>query len=439
MTLPFENRVAPPAFHVMTKPRGPICNLRCDYCYYIPKAKMYPESEFVMTDAVLDSFTRQYIQSQQVPEVTFGWQGGEPLLMGIEFFEKAVAYQKQYTPDGVRVINTLQTNGTLIDKAWAAFFHDNNFLIGLSLDGPQPMHDAFRVDAGGQPTWDRVTRGLHHLQDHEVEFNILCTVHSANAPHPEEVYKFFRDEAQAQFMQFIPIVRRDNDTGHQQGDNLTHHSVTGQQYGDFLIGIFDEWVRHDVGRVFVQIFDVALAAWVGQRPGLCVFEPTCGLGLAMEHNGDLYACDHYVEPNYKLGNIMETPLIEMVASEQQRAFGRAKLTELPEQCVNCEVRFICNGGCPKNRILVTEEGQPRLNHLCAGYKSFFMHVDQPMRMMVSELRQRRAPANVMVQINRAEEEMQKAFTAAGRNDPCPCGSGKKFKQCHGRGCRSATS
>ena len=423
---------APRAFHVMTKPRGPICNLRCEYCYYIPKAKMYPGSEFVMTDEVLESFTQQYIEAQQVPEVTFGWQGGEPLLMGIDFFERAVALQVKYTPPGKRVINTLQTNGTLIDDDWAVFFHKHNFLIGLSLDGPKDMHDAFRVDAGGQPTWDKVTRGLHLMQKHEVEYNILCTVHSANAPHPVETYRFFRDEAKAQFVQFIPIVRRDNETGHQEGYNVTHHSVTGKQYGDFLIGVFDEWVRHDIGRVYVQIIDVALAAWVGQRPGLCVFEPTCGLGLAMEHNGDLYACDHYVEPNYKLGNIMETPMIDLVALEQQRTFGQNKLTQLNKQCIDCEVRFICNGACPKNRILVTEEGEPRLNHLCTGYKSFFMHADRPMRMMVNELRQRRAPANIMRIINQEDEERRKAFAAAGRNDPCPCGSGKKFKQCHGK-------
>jgi uncharacterized protein len=416
----------------MTKPRGPICNLNCAYCYYIPKAKMYPESAFRMTDEVLESFTRQYIEAQQVPEVTFGWQGGEPLLMGIDFFERAVAFQKTYARPGMRVINTLQTNGTLVDDAWATFFHDNDFLIGLSLDGPQRMHDAYRVDQGGEPTWERVMRGLRALQDHEVETNILCTVHQANAPHPEEVYRFFRDEAEVEFIQFIPIVRRDNETGHQVGLEVTEHSVTGKLYGDFLIGVFDEWVRHDVGSVFVQIFDVALAAWVGQRPGLCVFEPTCGLGLAMEHNGDLYACDHYVEPRYRLGNIMETPMIDLVASEQQRAFGRAKLETLPQQCLDCEVRFICNGACPKNRILVTEEGEPQLNYLCSGYKSFFMHVDRPMRMMVNELRQRRPPANVMRRINAEDRAREAAFANAGRNDPCPCGSGKKFKHCHGR-------
>ncbi len=427
-----EQQSIPRAFHVMTKPRGPICNLNCDYCYYIPKAQLYPESDFHMSEEVLESFTRQYIEAQQVPEVTFGWQGGEPLLMGIEFFELAVAHQKTYCKPGMRIINTLQTNGTLIDDAWAAFFHEHNFLIGLSLDGPQAMHDAYRVDRADLPTWDKVMRGLRTLQQHEVETNILCTVHTANAPHPTETYRFFRDEAGVDFIQFIPIVRRDNATGHQEGLEVTHHTVTGQQYGEFLIGVFDEWVRHDVGRIFVQIFDVALAAWTGQRPGLCVFEPTCGLGLAMEHNGDLYACDHYVEPRYRLGNIMETPMIDMVASQEQRQFGRAKLETLPQQCMECPVRFICNGACPKNRILVTAEGEPKLNYLCSGYKSFFLHVDAPMRMMVEELRARRAPANVMQRINASDMALEQAFASAGRNDPCPCGSGKKFKACHAR-------
>ncbi len=423
--------LVPQAFHVMTKPRGPICNLDCGYCYYLPKAQMYPGSEFRMSDAVLESFTRQYIEAQQVPEVTFGWQGGEPLLMGIDFYKRAVAFQEKYRRPGMRIINTLQTNGTLVDDEWGGFFSEHNFLIGLSLDGPQPVHDAYRLDKGGQPTWERVMRGLRTLQTSAVEVNILCTVHSANAAHPANVYRFFRDEAAVDFVQFIPIVRRDNQTGHQEGLGVTDHSVTGPQYGDFLIGVFDEWVRHDVGRVFVQIFDVALAAWTGQRPGLCVFEPTCGLGLAMEHNGDLYACDHYVEPHYLLGNIMETPMIDLVASEQQRAFGRAKLDTLPAQCLNCDVRFICNGACPKNRILPVSEGEPPLNVLCSGYKSFFAHIDEPMRLMAQELRHRRAPANVMQRINAVDLELEKAFAAARRNDPCPCGSGKKFKHCHG--------
>ena len=422
----------PRAFHIMTKPRGPICNLKCDYCYYLPKAKLYPESEFHMTDAVLEAFTQQYIEAQNVPEVTFGWQGGEPLLMGIPFFERAMAFQEKYQKSGMRIINTLQTNGTLVDAAWAEFFHQHNFLIGLSMDGPQAMHDAYRVDQGNHPTWERVMRGRRFLKEQNVEFNILCTVHQANAPYPVETYRFFRDEAETDFVQFIPIVRRDNETGHQQGETLTHHSVTAKQYGDFLIGVFDEWVRHDVGKMFVQIFDVALAAWVGQRPGLCIFEPTCGLGLAMEHNGDLYACDHYVEPDYKLGNIMTTPMLELVAAAPQWHFGQSKLALLPEQCLTCAVRFICNGGCLKNRIVPTADGDKPLNALCAGYKAFFTHIQRPMQMMVQELKQQRPPANVMYRLAQQDAERAKVFAHTGRNAPCPCGSGRKFKQCHGR-------
>lgn len=426
-----QSSEVPRAFHVMVKPRGPVCNLDCAYCYYLVKEKLYPGSDFRMSDAVLESFTRQYIEAQQIPEVTFGWQGGEPLLMGVEFFERAIALQERYRRPGMRIINTLQTNGTLVDETWSAFFKAHNFLVGLSLDGPQAMHDAYRRDKGNAPTWERVMRARDLFQKHGVEYNVLCTVHQANAGRPLEVYRFFRDEVGAQFVQFIPIVRRDNETGYQEGETLTAHSVTAQQYGDFLSGVFDEWVRRDVGRVYVQLFDVALAAWMGERPGLCVFEPTCGLGLAMEHNGDLYACDHFVEPRYRLGNIVETPLVELVASEAQRAFGQAKRDALPQQCRDCAVRFVCNGGCPKNRIAVTSEGEPGLNYLCAGYKAFFAHIDRPMRMMVEELRQRRAPANVMQRLAQEEAELAARFAQARRNDPCPCGSGKKFKHCHG--------
>jgi uncharacterized protein len=422
----------PQAFHVMVKPRGAICNLDCGYCYYLSKENLYPDSDFRLSDEVLESFTRQYIESQHVPELTIGWQGGEPTLMGLDFYRRAVALQHDLRRPGVRIVNTLQTNGTLIDDAWGQFFYDNDFLVGLSLDGPQPLHDAYRRDKGGVPTFGRVMRGLAVLQKHNVEYNLLTTVHAANVGHPLDVYRFFRDEVGARFMQFIPIVKRDNKTGFQEGTEVTDHSVTGEQYGRFLTTIFDEWVRRDVGRVFVQIFDIALAAWSAQRPGLCIFEPTCGLALVLEHNGDLYACDHFVEPRYRLGNILKTSLVELVGSEQQRRFGQEKRDGLPQMCQECEVRFICNGGCPKNRLLRTPSGEPGLNYLCAGYKSFFTHIDRPMRMMVEELRARQPPANVMLRLAREKTEFERRFTAVGRNDPCPCGSGLKFKRCHGR-------
>ncbi len=427
----------PPAFHVMVKPRGPVCNLSCAYCYYLSKERLYPGSDFRMTDELLEDFTRQYIAAQRVPDVTLGWQGGEPTLMGLDFFRRAVALQEKYRRPGMRVQNGLQTNGTLLDDAWCRFFAEHNFLIGLSLDGPRELHDAYRRDKGGRPTHARVVAGARLLQKHGVEFNILTTVHAANVGHPLAVYRFLRDEVGAQFVQFIPIVERDNATGFQEGDRLTGRSVTGRQYGDFLIAAFDEWVRRDVGRVFVQIFDVALAAWVGQRPGLCVFEETCGTALVLEHNGDLYACDHFVEPRCRLGNIRETPLVELVGSEQQRQFGLAKRDALPRLCRECEVRFICHGGCPKNRVARTPDGEAGLNVLCDGYRAFFTHIDRPMRVMAAELRAARPAANVMRILVQEEAELQERFAHARRNDPCPCGSGLKFKHCHGR--RAANS
>jgi uncharacterized protein len=427
-----NNAVTPAAFHVMTKPRGAICNLDCKYCYFLSKEMMYPGSRFRMADELLESYTRQYIEAQQVPEVTFAWQGGEPTLMGLDFFKRAVALQQQYKKPGMRIHNAFQTNGVLLDDAWCEFFHKHDFLIGLSVDGPQHIHDAYRVDKGGNPTFTKVMAGLNLLKKHKVEFNILTTVHAANAAHGVEVYRTLRDEIGTQFMQFIPIVERDNETGYQEGEDVTDRSISAAQYGRFLSDIFDEWVRHDVGRIFVQIFDVALAAWVGERPGLCIFEETCGTALALEHNGDLFSCDHYVEPAYKLGNILEIPLIEMVSSDRQRQFGLDKRDTLPQYCRDCEVRFVCNGGCPKDRILTTPDGEPGLNYLCAGYRSFFNHIDKPMRLMANELRHRRPPANIMRILAEEEAARQQQFATVGRNDPCPCGSGRKFKACHGK-------
>ena len=424
--------VAPPAFHIMLKPRGAICNLDCKYCYFLSKEMLYPGSRFRMANDLLEAYTRQYIEAQQVPEVTFAWQGGEPTLMGLDFFKLAVELQQKYRKPGMTIHNALQTNGTTLDDDWGRFLHKHNFLIGLSLDGPRDLHDYYRVDKAGRPTFDQVMGGLALLKKYKVEYNILTTVHAANGPHPLEVYRFLRDEIKTQFMQFIPIVERDNDTGYQEGDAITNRSLTAQQYGDFLSIIFDEWVWRDVGRIYVQIFDVALAAWMGERPGLCIFEETCGSALAMEHNGDLFSCDHYVEPNYKLGNIQEIPMIELVASEKQVQFGLAKRDGLPQYCRECEVRFVCNGGCPKNRFIYTPDGEAGLNYLCAGYRAFFNHIDEPMKFMAAELRQRRAPANIMHHLAQKKLALQQQFAKANRNAPCPCGSGRKFKQCHGR-------
>jgi len=418
------------AFHVMTKPRGAICNLDCKYCYFLSKERLYPDSDFRMSDTLLDEYTRQYIEAQQVPDVTFAWQGGEPTLMGLDFFRYAVELQQKHAKPGMRITNALQTNGVTLDDEWCEFFRENNFLIGISIDGPRELHDFYRVDKGGAPTFDRVMAGLHLLQKHKVEFNVLTTIHAANADHPQEVYRFLRDDIGTEFMQFIPIVERQNETGFQEGNTVTDRSVTARQYGDFLIGIFDEWVLRDVGRIFVQIFDVALAAWTGNRPGLCIFEETCGAALALEHNGDLYSCDHFVEPAHKLGNIIDASMIDLATSEQQFQFGQAKRDTLPQYCLDCEVRFVCNGGCPKNRFIETPDGQLGLNYLCEGYRSFFNHINRPMQLMANELAHQRPPANIMMHMARERLALEEAYANTGRNDPCPCGSGKKFKKCH---------
>ncbi len=424
---------APPAFHLLAKPTGAICNLDCKYCFFLSKEMLYPGSRFRMADDLLETYIRQYIEGQQVPEVNIAWQGGEPTLMGVEFFRRSVEYAEKYRKPGMQILYSMQTNGTLLDDEWCEFFKEHNFLIGLSLDGTPEMHDAYRVDKGGAPTSGKVLAAAKLLQDHEVEFNILTTVHAANAERGLELYRYIRDVVGTQFIQFIPIVERDNETGFQQGSDLTDRSVSSDQYGRFLIEIFDEWVRHDVGRIFVQLFDVSLAAWVGQPSGLCVFSPTCGTALAIEHNGDVYSCDHFVEPDYLLGNIADTPMIELISSPKQRKFGQDKLDTLPQYCIDCEVRFVCHGGCPKNRFVETPDGEPGLNYLCPSYRAFFNHIDGPMRAMADLLRQNRAPSEIIGMIAERDRQMAAAFEGANRNDPCPCGSGRKYKQCHGRG------
>lgn len=424
-----ETSTCLPAFHVMAKPTGARCNLRCAYCFFLKKDQLYPGGSFRMSDAVMDSYIRQTIAAHKVPQVTIAWQGGEPTLMGLDFFRRAMAVEKKYTPPGWTIENTLQTNGVLIDEEWCGFLKENRFLVGLSLDGPKPMHDVYRHDRKGRSVYDRVIRAARLMQAHGVDFNILCTVNAVNSRHPLEVYRFFRDELGAPFLQFIPIVERKNDTGFQEGNRVTDRSVRPEQYGRFLIAIFDEWVRNDVGQMFVQFFDGALAAWVRGKSTLCVLRPECGEGVALEHNGDLYSCDHFVEPAHLLGNIMEAPMADLVGSEQQRVFGSRKSDTLPAYCRNCEYLFACNGECPKNRIAETPEGEPGLNYLCPGLKAFFRHVDRPMRIMAELLRRGRYADEVMKIL--AEEDAVKSLANAGRNDPCPCGSGRKYKKCCG--------
>jgi uncharacterized protein len=432
------DRLMATPFHVMAKPIGPICNLDCKYCFYLEKERLYPRaSEWAMPDDVLDAFIRQYIESNELPAVQFTWQGGEPTLLGVDYFRKIVALQTRYA-DGKKIENAFQTNGVLLDDEWAMFLKDAGFLVGLSIDGPRDLHDVYRVDKGGRPTFDKVMRGLDVLARHGVAFNTLTTVHRANSYHPLEVYRFLKSHGSG-YMQFIPIVERVSSAATHDGLTLVSPdfhdrarvapwSVEPPQFGEFLCAIFDEWVRHDVGRYFVQLFDVSLEMWAGFDASLCVFRPTCGGAMALEHSGDLYSCDHYVYPENRLGSIMEVPLSSLARSPQQDAFGRAKETSLPRYCRECDVRFACHGECPKHRFASTPDGEPGLNYLCAAYKRFFRHVDAPMRLMAAELAAGRAPANVMRWM--AAQDASAAFARAGRNDPCPCGSGRKYKHCH---------
>ncbi len=401
----YTSEGAAPAFNIIAKPTGAICNLDCTYCYYLDKEQLYPNhSNFKMSDDVLETFIRQKIQNHRTAQVHFVWQGGEPTLLGVDFFKRVVELQHKYA-DGKTIQNGFQTNGVLLDDEWCQFFKEQQFLVGLSIDGPEEIHDRYRVNKGGSGTFRQVKRGLRYLQKHDVPFNTLTVVQRHNSYHPLAVYRFLK-EIGSTFMQFIPVVERkqspkagsDNrfDAWSDTSDSLvTEWSVEASAFGQFLCVLFDEWVRNDVGRYFVQIFDLALQAWMGMEPNLCIFRKTCGDALAMEHNGDLYTCDHFVSPSYKLGNIMVQPMESLIGSDKQRQFGRDKEETLPRYCRQCEVRFVCNGECPKNRFIRTPDGEAGLNYLCAGYKQFFNHIDPYMHFMARELKARRPPANVM--------------------------------------------
>jgi uncharacterized protein len=401
-------------FQIIAKPNGPICNLDCTYCYYLEKENLYGgQKNFRMKDELLESYILQYIHSQSTPTVTFLWQGGEPTLLGVPFFERVVKLQAKYRGDKM-IENAFQTNGTLLDNRWGEFLGRNGFLVGLSIDGPEDIHDAYRADKGGQPTHRRVLRGLDVLKRHGVECNTLTVVNRKSSYKPLEVYRYLK-EIGSKYLQFIPIVEKiaaEPDTSglrllkpysHPQ-TTVSEWSVEPLQYGRFLQTVFDEWVRADVARTFVNIFDVALESWMGMEQSLCVFARTCGSALAMEHNGDLYSCDHFVYSDNKLGNILERSLTALAALPQQVRFGKAKELGLPKDCVECDVRFACNGECPKHRFLKTAAGEPELNYLCAGYKHFFHHIDPYMQFMANELKHERAPANVMAWAHKQQRD-----------------------------------
>jgi uncharacterized protein len=381
------------AFHLLAKPTGAICNLDCKYCFFLAKEMLYPGSKFRMADELLETYIRQLLESQHGEEVIVGWQGGEPTLMGLEFFERSIEYVGKYVKPGQRVSYTIQTNGTKLNDAWCAFFKQHNVLVGLSIDGPKQLHDCYRVDKAGNGSFDDVMRGWECLTRHGVEVNILCTVHAANGDHGTAVYKFFRDQLKTTFIQFIPIVELEP-----SGSQVTSRSVGSDQWGRFMIEVFEEWIKADVGKVYVQMFDAALASWVGAPQSMCIFSETCGSALALEHNGDLYSCDHFVDPQHKLGNIQDVHMLHLIVSEEQRRFGLAKRDTLPAYCRDCEVKFACHGECPKNRFISAPDGEPGLNYLCAGYKAFFTHIDQPMRIMADLLRQGRYADEAMAML-----------------------------------------
>ena len=410
----------------MAKPTGAMCNLDCKYCFYSSKKELYSEEDFKMSDRVLEEYICQYIGANENPEVTFAWQGGEPTLMGIDFFIKAIQFQEKYKKPGMQIFNTIQTNGTLLDEAWCEFFKENNFLVGISIDGPQEFHDFYRRDKKGNSTFNRVIHGLRLMQKHGVDFNILATVNRVNADHPLEVYRFFKDQIKAKYIQFIPIVELENRNSKEES-KVSDESVLPEQYGKFLSTIFDEWVKHDVGIIFVQIFDAALASWVNYPQSVCLFAPTCGTASIIEHNGDIYSCDHFVDLDHLLGNIMETPLEELMLSDKQYLFVQAKKDELPLKCIQCNLKFACQGACPKHRFY--NDG---LNYLCPSYKEFFSHIDWPMRIMACLFNNGRAPSDIMPIMNGKYDELKEIFSDINRNDPCPCGSGIKFKKCHGK-------
>ena len=389
--------------YVMLKPAGAHCNLACKYCYYLEKNKLYPSAQrHLMSDEMLELFTREYIEAQTMNQVLFTWHGGEPLLRSIDFYRKALVLQQKYA-GGRHIDNVIQTNGTLLTDEWCDFFAQNHWLIGISIDGPQPYHDHYRLTAAGKPSWQKVMQGIKLLKKHGVEWNAMAVVNAYNANHPLEFYRFFKENG-CQFLQFTPIVERL--TRHEDGRtlasladkdeiSLSEASVTPEQWDNFLCAIFDEWVRKDVGKIFVEIFDCTLANWMGISPGICAYSKECGHAGVMEHNGDVYSCDHFVFPEYKLGNIRDHSLIDMLYGEQQQEFSRLKHSSLPRQCKECDMEFACHGECPKNRFMKDKYGDSGLNYLCLGYYHYYQHVAPYMDYMKQELMAQRPPSNIM--------------------------------------------
>ncbi len=407
-------------FQVFVKPMGSICNLECHYCYYLKKKDLYAKSEsFCMSDSILEEYVIQHIAASSGPVINFSWHGGEPMLLGLDYFRKIVALQHEHKPHNQRITNGIQTNGTLIDEDWCRFLRDEHFAVGLSLDGPQAMHDRYRVTKGNHPTHKEAMRGYRLLRQYKIPCDILCVVHAANVFRPTEVYRFFK-EIEAQYVGFLPLVEPQPDGK----DCVSDRTAPAEAFGNFLCAIFDEWKNRDIERIKVQLFEEAARNAFGQEHALCLFRKTCGDVPVIEHNGDFFSCDHFVDTKHRLGNIQEVSLVELLEGRAQREFGLAKWDTLPRYCHGCEVLDMCHGGCPKDRILHTPDGEAGLNYLCAGYKRFFTHCG-PFISELSALWRRQS----IEQHPSAQAKDARLSPNTGRNDPCPCGSGRKYKKC----------
>lgn len=407
-------------FVVMAKPVGPLCNLQCSYCYYLDTERFYNSPhQFRMTDAILETYIRQYIAASPGPVIQFTWHGGEPTLAGLGFYRLAVELQKRYLPEGWTCWNNLQTNGMLLDDEWCSFLADARFDVGLSIDGTQWLHDEYRKDHKGHGSYERAVEASRRLQAHGIQPDLLCTVTSATAKEPEAVYRALRD-LETGWIQFIPIVR------YMPDGQVTQDSVSGGEYGSFLCAVFDEWLNHDLGRMDVQLFAEMMLVWSGGTANLCWMAPTCGRVLIVEHDGGVYSCDHFVTPGHRIGDIETSDLGTLVDSPVQLRFGNDKQEHLPNQCRCCSYLAICNGGCPKDRFSFSIEGEYGLNYLCSGMRQFFSHAEQPLKQVV-KLRKQGLSYNAIMAEMRAAALAQ--WKGIGRNDPCPCGSGRKAKLC----------
>jgi len=411
-------------FVVMGKPVGPLCNLDCSYCYYLEKAKLFPSGErFRMRGEVLEAFVSSFIAASPGPVVHFGWHGGEPTLAGIGFYRQVVELQDRYLPAGWSCVNNLQTNGTLLDERWCAFLAEHHFAVGVSIDGPARLHDGFRTDRRGGPTHERVMRGLSLLRAHSIEPDVLCTLNALTAAQPLDVYRFFLDQ-NVRWIQFLPVVERTSEGA------VSERSVTPEAMGAFLCTVFDEWVRHDVDRIGVQNFLESFLVVSGRQANICIMSETCGRVLALEHDGSVYSCDHFVDLAHRLGDVSKEGLRALVESPEQVAFGKAKRDDLPAYCRACPVIALCHGGCPKDRSAAAPDGEAGLNYLCRGYQLFYSHILPYLQRMAAIAREGRPIAAITGELESAERDERRRWRATGRNDPCPCGSGVKYKHCH---------